>query len=335
MRGQLQGSSFWMGGLLASNPLEISHDPADLNRPGFWAVVATFEGHWTCIRFGEVVEAPFPPHDWQPVVAPWVSNFERQSYLDYVERIRQLIASGQVYQVNACRLLRADHAENLAGLFSQIQDRHPSPYSAYFKGPNIEIASASPELFLKIEMLDGHRYATSSPIKGTSRMPNFGLKDSAENIMIVDLIRNDLSQLCVPGTVEVPRLLATEEHPGLFHLVSDVKGRLQPQIGWSEIAEAMLPAGSISGAPKSSALKVIHEEEADARGPYCGIVGWVNEDKALLSVGIRLFWKADAEHINFGTGAGITWASVASDEWDETELKASRLMEIANGRIAP
>ncbi len=335
MPGQLQDSSFWMNGLLANNPLEISHDPADLDRPGFWAVLATFEGQWTCIRFGEVVAAPFPPHEWEPVVEPWVSNFNQESYIAYVERIRQDIALGEVYQVNACRLLSAKHVGTLAGLFAEIQRQHRAPFAAYFKSPDIEIASASPELFLKVEALDNHRYATSSPIKGTSRTANFGLKDSAENIMIVDLIRNDLSQICVPGSVEVPRLLATEEHPGLFHLVSDVKGRLQPDTGWSAIARAMLPAGSISGAPKSSALRMIQEEELDARGPYCGVIGWVNGKEALLSVGIRLFWKSDEHHIHFGTGAGITWASEPSDEWAETELKAARLVDIANGRMRP
>jgi para-aminobenzoate synthetase component 1 len=126
-------------------------------------------------------------------------------------------------------------------------------------------------------------------------------------------------------------LLASEAHPGLIHLVSDVVGRLRENIKWSEIVKALLPAGSISGAPKSSALKSIAEIEKVARGPYCGVIGWVEGKQAVLSVGIRIFWSHGDGRLNFGTGAGITWASQPKDEWDETELKAKRLISIASG----
>ncbi len=333
MSARLEECSFWMDGLLARNALEITHDPADLQREGFWAVMATFEGEWTCVRFAEVLRMPFPAQKWNPIAEPWTSNFDQRAYMRYVEEIRELISAGEVYQVNACRQLSANHIGSLAGLFSEIQNRHHAPYAAYFKSPEIEIASASPELFLKIEGEGRNRYATSSPIKGTATTPDFGLKDSAENIMIVDLIRNDLGRICEPGSIEVPRLLGIEEHPGLFHLVSDVRGKLKPDISWKEIAEAVLPAGSISGAPKSSAIKVIQGHESTPRGPYCGVLGWVNGEQAQLSVGIRLFWKENADRIHFGSGAGITWASDASAEWDETELKAARLMDIAHGKM--
>ena len=333
MSARLEDCSFWMDGLLAQNALEISHDPADLKRAGFWAVMATFEGTWTCIRFAEVLSAPFPSQKWEPVAEPWTSNFDRLGYMHYVEEIRELIAAGEVYQVNACRQLSANHVGSLAGLFSEIQNQHHAPFAAYLKSPEFEIASASPELFLKIEGTGKDRYATSSPIKGTSTTPEFGLKDSAENIMIVDLIRNDLGQICDPGSIEVPRLLGIEAHPGLFHLVSDVRGKLRIDTSLKEIAQAMLPAGSISGAPKSSAIKVIQSHESVPRGPYCGVLGWVNGEQVQLSVGIRLFWKENPDRIHFGTGAGITWASDASAEWDETELKAARLMDIARGKM--
>jgi para-aminobenzoate synthetase component 1 len=119
----------------------------------------------------------------------------------------------------------------------------------------------------------------------------------------------------------------------LFHLVSDVTGRLRTSIGWDEIAKALLPAGSISGAPKSSALKTIAKLEKIPRGPYCGVIGWVEGDQAVLSVAIRVFWSVNDGKIHFGTGAGITWASDAKSEWDETELKANRLISIASGKI--
>ncbi|MEY3755935.1 MAG: hypothetical protein RL356_207, partial [Actinomycetota bacterium] len=129
----------------------------------------------------------------------------------------------------------------------------------------------------------------------------------------------------------VPRLLASEAHPGLFHLVSDVVGSLREDVKWEQITSALLPAGSISGAPKLSAIKSIKEIEKVERGPYCGVIGWVEGDQALLSVGIRIFWSKEDGKINFGTGAGITWQSDPRGEWDETELKANRLISIASG----
>jgi para-aminobenzoate synthetase component 1 len=173
----------------------------------------------------------------------------------------------------------------------------------------------------------------TTPIKGTSKVDDFGEKDRAENVMIVDLMRNDFGAICKPGSVDVPRLLSSESHPGLFHLVSDITGRLSAGMSWSKILTSLLPAGSISGAPKSSALKLIKEIEKIDRGPYCGVIGWIDNDQALLSVGIRIFWSKNDGRINFGTGAGITWQSDAASEWEETQLKAKRLIAIASGAI--
>jgi len=136
-----------MDGLLAEGAVEISHDPSDLDREGFWAALATFEGEWTCIRFEQVQVAPFPPRLWRPTKNEWRSSFTRSEYIQYVEEIRDFIAKGEVYQVNACRTLKTEHDGNLEGLFSEILSSHPAPYAAYFKSPLVEVASASPELF--------------------------------------------------------------------------------------------------------------------------------------------------------------------------------------------
>jgi para-aminobenzoate synthetase component 1 len=226
--------------------------------------------------------------------------------------------------------LAADDSNvNLRGLFSGILKNNPAPWASYLEIPQLNIASASPELFLE---RSGPRVKTS-PIKGTQLLGSveFGSKDRSENIMIVDLMRNDLGMICQSGTVEVTQLLYSQDHPGLQHLVSDVEGDLIQGIGWKEIFAAISPPGSVSGAPKSSSLSVIAEHEKP-RGPYCGILGWVEGDKAALSVAIRIFWKD--EKINFGTGAGITFASDSLAEWEETELKASRLIKIAAGQIS-
>jgi len=325
-----EASFFWMGGRLATNLVEISHDPSCLQDGGFWAVSTTFEGAFTAARFETVIDSAFPSHNWVELNTAWTSSMSRDQYIEYVEEIQSNIAAGWVYQVNACRRLsNFVKVDSLAGLFSKILKENPSPHAAYLEIPGLNIASASPELFLS------RRGCTiqSSPIKGTQQpyQEAFGSKDQAENIMIVDLMRNDFGQICKSGSVEVPRLLASEEHPGLQHLVSDIKGELIEKISWSKILESLLPPGSVSGAPKSSALNVISSNE-DKRGPYCGAFGWVQGDKCELSVAIRVFWRDNGIH--FGTGAGITWGSDPDKEWDETVLKAHRLIAIAGGQMA-
>ncbi|MGH8829295.1 MAG: chorismate-binding protein, partial [Jiangellaceae bacterium] len=146
----------------------------------------------------------------------------------------------------------------------------------------------------------------------------------------VDLVRNDLSRVCEPGTVAVDGLLTVETYPGLVHLVSTITGRLLSDAGWADLLTATFPPGSVTGAPKSSALTAIADLEPVPRGPYCGAIGWVDADtgEGELAVGIRTFWEAGGR-LHFGTGAGITWGSNAQREWAETELKAERLVGLA------
>jgi para-aminobenzoate synthetase component 1 len=327
---------FWMGGRLAYDLQEISHDPLCLDDPGFWAVSATFEGKWTCARFGKVIDSLLPAsgQNWVPNENPWRTSLDRSGYVDYVQKIRELISQGWVYQVNACRELSTEFATNsLLPMMHEILKYNPAPFASYLKLPDLEISSASPELFLKrVENL-----VTSAPIKGTKPPEmdsfDFGAKDRAENVMIVDLIRNDLGRICTTGSIRVPRLLETQLHPGLSHLVSYVQGSLRPSIDWNEISSALLPPGSVSGAPKSSAIDVIKDMEGQPRGPYCGPLGWVENGEAMLSLAIRIFWTTGDGILRFGTGAGITWSSSPEDEWEETELKARRLISIANGQV--
>ena len=333
-----------MDGHLAFEPCEYENslsmlageiDPDDL-----YVVFGSFEGQWEVMRFDTFSHADRLPTHSLPrgdryqddLSKSWRSLIDRDAYIAYVEEIRQEIAKGWVYQVNACRLLRSDSFHALDQLFRLIQEEHPAPAAGYYRSDRWEIASASPETFFKVEMQEGVRKITTSPIKGTSRDGHFKDKDSAENVMIVDLMRNDISPLCKIGTVKVPRLLAREEHPGLVHLVSDVVGELRDDASWKEIVERLMPPGSISGAPKSSALEVIGRFEP-YRGAYCGTLGWIHKGEAHFSVLIRTFFRdleAEALGTYFGTGAGITWGSDAKDEWSETELKAERLMAIAD-----
>ena len=322
----------WFGGRLATRLADVTDDPAALDGRGWWAVLVTFEGRVVCARFDDVREAALPAAPW-PGVPPesWTSSMQRAQYVEGVARIRDGIAAGDYYQVNLCRVLRAPlpGTADLLGLADLLQQGNPAPYAGVLRLPDadVDVVTASPELFLR---RDGDRVA-SGPIKGTAPTAG-GLsdKDRAENVMIVDLVRNDLGAVAVTGSVAVPALNAVEAHPGLVHLVSTVTATLRPGAGWPELLLAAFPPGSVTGAPKSSALRAIGELEPVPRGPYCGAVGWVDADRgrATLAVGIRTFWRQDGA-LHLGTGAGITWGSDAAGEWDETELKARRLREVA------
>jgi para-aminobenzoate synthetase component 1 len=272
-----------------------------------------------------------------PPAAAWGSSLDRAGHGAAVARIRAAIAAGDVYQVNLTRVLSAplgdpaDPHHDIAALGAALAEGNPAPYSAVVRLPSagVAVASASPERFLTRHGRD----VWSSPIKGTAALADrFTAKDRAENVMIVDLVRNDLGRVCEYGSVQVPSLLEVEAHPGLFHLVSTVSGRLRPDVGWPELLDATFPPGSVTGAPKISACRLIDELEPVSRGPYCGAVGWVDADagRGELNVAIRTFWIRDGR-LHFGTGGAVTWDSTAEGEWVETELKAHRLMAVATG----
>ncbi|MFB7244886.1 chloride transporter [Streptomyces populi] len=327
------------GGLVATGLLDVTSDPAALDSTGFWAVSADFEGRLTCARFRDVREEPVPapvPGRWHgPAAGDWTSSLDRAAYTAGVRRIREHIAAGEVYQANLCRVLSAPVPADadVDALTALLARGNPAPYAGTIRLPEhgVEIATASPELFVR----RAGRGVESGPIKGTGRTEADLLdKDYAENVMIVDLVRNDIGRVCATGTVTVPDLCVVEKHPGLVHLVSTVSGELREDVGWPGLLAAAFPPGSVTGAPKSSALRIIEALETAPRGPYCGGIGWVDADRGTgeLAVGIRTFWIDRADGVlRFGTGAGITWGSDPEGEWRETELKASRLLAVASG----
>ena len=329
------------GAVLATHPVEVRHDLADL-REGFWAVVVTFEGAVTAVRFADVDRdaAPPPPAPWTPLDGEWDTSLDSTAYLTGVGEVRARIAAGTVYQVNLCRVMSHPLPvdADLDGLARLLERGNPAPFAGRVHVPSagLDVVCASPEAFL---LRDGDRLE-SRPIKGTAITPGGMLpKDYAENVMIVDLVRNDLSHVCREGSVQVDHLCRFEEHPGLVHLVSTVSGRLRPGVDWPEVLAATFPPGSVSGAPKHTALQAIADLEPVPRGPYCGAIGWVDVDavRAELAVGIRSFWaERDAtgrRWLRFGTGAGITWGSDPQGEWGETQVKSRRLVGLASGRV--
>ncbi|MCU1454941.1 MAG: Anthranilate/para-aminobenzoate synthase component [Acidimicrobiales bacterium] len=328
-----------VGDRLLTGLVDVTSDVRALDSHGMWAVVLPFTGPAVCARFETVAPArawsgrPWPGID----VDRWTTSLDEAAFRSGVSRIRDAIAAGDVYQVNLTRRLSAPlpaHAD-VAALGAALAEGNPAPFSAVVRLPQhgIHLASASPERFLS---RDGRR-VWSSPIKGTAATAEgFLAKDRAENVMIVDLVRNDLGRVCEWGSVTVPALCAVEQHPGLVHLVSTVEGQLRPGCGWADAIDATFPPGSVTGAPKVAALEHIARLEPIERGVYCGAIGWVDADRQLgaLNVAIRTFWFED-DHVHFGTGGGITWDSTPAGEWEETELKARRLLGVVAGRLLP
>ncbi len=323
-----------VGDQLLTGLADVTGDLSALDSSGTWAVVIPFDGEPVCARFTHVRPArPWPGAPWQgPAPDEWTSSLDRRGFEAGVASIREAIAAGDVYQVNLTRRLRAPlpAGADIAALGAALAAGNPAPFSAVVRLPShgVHVASASPERFLSRH----GQVVRSSPIKGTATSEGALLpKDRAENVMIVDLVRNDLGRVCDWGSIHVPELLVTEAHPGLVHLVSTVEGRLRPGSGWADAIAATFPPGSVTGAPKIAALEHIARLEPIRRGVYCGAVGWVDADRRLgdLNVAIRTFWFEDG-HLHFGTGGGITWDSTPAGEWAETELKARHLLTIAS-----
>jgi para-aminobenzoate synthetase component I len=270
-----------------------------------------------------------------PVLRSWRSNLSRAEFEHRVGMILEHIAAGDCYQVNLTRRLTCDQPVDPVALLAALEQRNPSPHGAVVRLedasglPPITVVSASPERFLT---WSGPEVETR-PIKGTATDPDALLasaKDRAENVMIVDLARNDLGRVCEHGSVAVPDLCAVESHPGLNHLVSTVRGHRRDGVRAGALVRAMFPPASVTGAPKPRVMQIIENLEPVPRGVYCGTVGWIDteRDRGDLNVAIRTFTVAGGR-THLGVGAGIVADSDPGAEWAETELKAGRLLGAA------
>ena len=267
------------------------------------------------------------------------SGLDRRAYEAGVRRVRQYIASGDLYQANLTRRLETPFDGDPWDLYRRLRTGDPSLFSAYLDlGPGQltgrprALLSASPEPFLSVDP-DG--LVKTDPIKGTrprgrdaatdralARELLSSAKDRAENVMIVDVLRNDLGRVCRPGTVRVPRLCRLERTAAVQHLVSTVTGVLADGNDAFDLLAASFPGGSITGAPKIRAMEIIEGLEPVRRGPYTGAIGWIGPDGAMqTSIVIRTF-VADGRRLTIHVGGGITWKSDPAAEWDETVTKA-------------
>jgi para-aminobenzoate synthetase component 1 len=278
----------------------------------------------------------------------FTSGLDRAAYETGVDRIRRHIAAGDLYQANLTRRLEAAFEGDPWDLYRRLRTGDPSLFSAYLdlgdgqlSGRPRALLSASPEPFLSV---DAGGVVKTDPIKGTrprgrDRVEDRALarellasaKDRAENVMIVDVLRNDLGRVCRPGSVRVPRLCRLERTVAVQHLVSTVTGVLADGRDAFDLLAASFPGGSITGAPKIRAMEILEGLEPVRRGPYTGALGWIGPDGAMqTSILIRTF-VADGRRLSLHVGGGITWNSDPAAEWDETVVKARGPLEAIGG----
>jgi para-aminobenzoate synthetase component 1 len=263
------------------------------------------------------------------------SSYDRDGYLRAVERAVEYVHAGDCFQVNIAQRLLAPTRLPPAELYRRLRVRNAAPFAGYFDLGGFVVASASPERFVCVR---GGEVETR-PIKGTrprgataaedaalARELAASAKDRAENVMIVDLLRNDLGRVCRYGSVRVPAVCRLESYPYVHHLVSEVRGRLREGLGPVDLLRAAFPGGSVTGAPKVRAMEIIAELEPTARGPYCGSLGYIGFDGASdTSILIRTF-TAGRGWLQFPVGGGIVADSDPRREYEETWHKAEGLL---------
>lgn len=278
------------------------------------------------------------PAEAAPAVAVtgWKSNFTREKFQTAVEKIRDYIKKGDIYQANLTQRFHAPLPDGFDSwsFYRNLRKENPAPFSAYLQDAKAVFSSSSPERFISLHK----QIVEARPIKGTcprAADPDHdhalgqsllaSEKDRAENVMIVDLLRNDISRVCAPGSVEVPILCGLESYASVHHLTSVVRGKMRTGLGPIDLVEACFPGGSITGAPKIRAMDIITELERVSRGVYCGSIGYIGFDGSMdLNIAIRTAIIGDGLAI-VQSGGGITLLSDPTSEYTETLTKAERL----------
>ena len=268
-------------------------------------------------------------------VGAFKSNFTKTNYINAINKIKDYLKAGDAYQVNLSQRFESIFDGNPWSLYLDIRKKNPTNFSAFLDFPEITILSISPEQFIKIN----NAYIESRPIKGTkirSNLPDIdskiaerlfqSKKDRAENLMIVDLIRNDLAKICIPGTIKVPELFSLEKTSSVWHLVSSVIGQLRQDALISNVLEAVLPGGSITGTPKIRSMEIIEELEPVRRNLYCGTITFIPDNRTLNSnIAIRTI-TIQKEKLYLSLGGGITFESNPEHEYDETIAKGKSIL---------
>ncbi|WP_038038748.1 MULTISPECIES: aminodeoxychorismate synthase component I [unclassified Thioalkalivibrio] len=278
------------------------------------------------------------------VIGPVTSNFDAKGYSDAFARVHAYIRDGDCYQVNLAQRFSAPARGDGWGAYTVLRERSPAPFSAFLNTPYAQILSVSPERFLQVTAgvvetrpIKGTRPRGSSPEADSewARELSQSEKDRAENLMIVDLLRNDLGRVCQAGSVRVPSLFAVEGFSNVHHLVSTVTGKLNDDQDAIGLLRACFPGGSITGAPKIRAMQIIEELEPQRRGLYCGSIGYIGyEGQMDVNIAIRTMIYNQGE-IRCWAGGGIVFDSTEAAEFQETLDKATAMLSVLrhSGRI--
>ncbi len=282
-----------------------------------------------------------PQHPIPPLV--WTADLDRPAYEARVRRVLEYIRAGDVFQANLTLRHQASRPPGIPSseLYLRLRAGNPAPFAAYLGFDAVALLSASPERYLRLDPQGG---IETRPIKGTRPRGNDpesdrrlraellgSVKDRAENLMIVDLMRNDLGRVAVLGSVTVPSLCKAEAFAAVHHLVSEVRAQLRPGLGAVDLLRAAFPGGSVTGAPKIRAMEIIDELEGSRRGPYCGCIAWLGYDGAMdSSIVIRTVVATDALLIA-QAGGGIVADSDPAAEYEEMRLKLRPLLRALGG----
>ena len=299
---------------------------------GGWVGYVTYEGVPRFIKADRFQAFTSMPADPPPVCSagPLLFDIPRHEYLEKVGECLELIRAGESYEICLTNQLRGLCASDPLDCYEALRSANPAPFAAYLKFPDLQIASTSPELFLHVT---AEGLVTSRPIKGTAARSSdprelaADPKTRAENLMIVDLVRNDLGRVCRPGTVQVPSLMAIESYATVHQMVSTIKGRLRPGLAALDAVRAAFPPGSMTGAPKIRTMEILRRLEQRPRGIYSGCIGYLSyTGAAKFSVAIRTAVFQNAQ-VTIGTGGAIVAQSDPAREWDEIVLKAQVLAQ--------
>lgn len=267
----------------------------------------------------------------------WQANMDKAGYVARFNQVQEYLLSGDCYQINLTQRFSAGYQGDEWQAYLQLRDKNAAPFSAFIRLPQGAVLSISPERFLQ---LHGNEVETK-PIKGTRprgicamtdavEAENLKLspKDRAENVMIVDLLRNDLGKVCLPGSVAVPQLFAIESFPAVHHLVSTVTGTLAPEYSACDLLRGAFPGGSITGAPKVRAMEIIEQLEPQRRSVYCGAIGYINSSGDMdTNIAIRTLICSEGK-IHCQAGGGIVADSDADSEYQETLDKVNKILPV-------
>ncbi|WP_318446132.1 aminodeoxychorismate synthase component I [Photobacterium leiognathi] len=297
---------------------------------------AWLEQHQTAFSHAQIATEPTIAHSFS-LTSSWASNMTRDSYRNKFNNIQEYLLSGDCYQINLAQRFTANYEGDEWQAYLALEAENGAPFSGFIRLHHGAILSVSPERFLQLR----NGQIETKPIKGTRPRSNDEVqdkenalalqqanKDRAENLMIVDLLRNDIGRVAAPGTVRVPHLFAIESFPAVHHLVSTVTGELGAEHSATDLLKACFPGGSITGAPKVRAMEIIEELEPHRRSIYCGSIGYISRCGAMdTSITIRTL-VANEQKIHAWAGGGIVADSDADSEYQETLDKLSKILPV-------